>query len=236
MRREREGSKLDVNARAVMIALYKKLMALGLWRHIRSVGGSLTRGAGGASFVTHDNQAFFEDLIRSGGFCQDTRTGGMLHRGVISLREVTSGPALHLTLEPDDRITAHLDKSSPVVSAKAGGHCRYERSVVAAHIRREVLPLAIKLIRPSAAEGMEARQARRELEEAQAAVDEALTAGHPEEAAEAAAKLGALLEGFEDHAAAQQAYRAAIASGHPEVAPAAAYSLGTLLEAKGDQA
>ena len=62
---ERKGSKIDLGARLVMTALYKRLFSLGLWEHIRSVGGTREKGIGGAYFVTHDNRAFFDDLIRS---------------------------------------------------------------------------------------------------------------------------------------------------------------------------
>src|SRR6185312_919890 len=54
----RETSKLDARARTTMALLYRRLLALGLWRHIRSVEGALTTGAGGAHFTTRDNRAF----------------------------------------------------------------------------------------------------------------------------------------------------------------------------------
>jgi hypothetical protein len=111
---ERKGSRIDLGARLVMTALYKRLFALDLWRHIRSVGGTRERGLGGAYFVTHDNLAFFEDLLRTGSFCRDTAAGAILHKGGISLREVSAEPALHLELGEDDRIHVHLDERSPV--------------------------------------------------------------------------------------------------------------------------
>ena len=58
---EREGSLIDMSARSGMTALDTRLLEAGLWQHIRSVGGSWTRGAGGAYFSTHDNNAFLEE-------------------------------------------------------------------------------------------------------------------------------------------------------------------------------
>ena len=136
---ERKGSKIDLGARLVMTALYKRLFSLGLWQHIRSVGGNREKGIGGAYFVTHDNRAFFEDLIRSRSFCKDSAAGSILHKGVVSLREVAAQPGLHLELGADDRIYVHLDAHSPVGGIKADGTCRYERAKATEHIRRDVL-------------------------------------------------------------------------------------------------
>src|SRR5437879_12353762 len=136
---ELKGSRIDLGARLVMTALYKRLFSLGLWQHIRSVGGNREKGIGGAYFVTHDNQAFFDDLIRSGSFCKDSAAGSILHKKVISLREVAAQPGLHLELGADDRIYVHLDGHSPVCGVKADGTCRYGRAKTAVHIRRDVL-------------------------------------------------------------------------------------------------
>src|ERR1043166_3185755 len=136
---ERQGSKIDLGARLVMTALYKRLFGLGLWQHIRPVEGSGEPGLGGASFVTHDNQAFFEALISSRSFCKDTTAGSMLHKGVTSVREVTLGRGLHMELGADDRIHVHLDSTSPVGGIKPDGTCRYERARTAEHIRKDVL-------------------------------------------------------------------------------------------------
>src|SRR5260370_34014072 len=104
---ERKGSKIDLGARMVMTALYKRLFSLGLWQHIRSVGGPREKGIGGAYFVTHDNRAFFDDLIRSGSFSKDSAPGSVLHTGVSSLRERAAPPGLHLGLGADDPLYTH---------------------------------------------------------------------------------------------------------------------------------
>ena len=230
---ERKGSKIDLGARLVMTALYKRLFALGLWRHIRSVGGIREKGLGGAYFVTHDNRAFFEDLIRSGSFCRDTAAGSMLHRGVISLREVSAEPALHLELGDDERIYVHMDERSPVGGVKPDGTCRYVRAKTAEHIRKDVFRA---LTASRRAEGSPGRvsASTRELAAAETAFRRAREAEDPEALARTGVALGALLEGKGHLARAEELYRKAMATGHAEFAPAAAFSLGELLEGRGD--
>src|SRR6267143_628543 len=65
--------------------------------------------------------------------------GSILHKKVISVREVAAQPGLHLELGADDRIYVHLDAHSPVGGIKADGTCRYERAKATEHIRRDVL-------------------------------------------------------------------------------------------------
>src|SRR2546423_2505449 len=217
---ERKGSKIDLGARLVMTALYKRLFSLGLWQHIRSVGGNREKGIGGAYFVTHDNQAFFEDLVRSGKFCKDTAAGSILHKRVISLREVAAQPGLHLELSPDDRIYVHLDEHSPVGGVKADGTCRYEGAKAAVHIRRDVLraftgtpyvgQLALR-VSPSG----------KELASAEAAWRKARDSGDSEAAAGPGLTPVALFGHQGPFAPAHRPYRAALAPGHPEVGPAA---------------
>src|SRR3979411_3124633 len=89
---ERKGSKTYLGAPRVMPRLYKVLFSLGLWPHIRSVGGNREKGIGGAYFVTHDNQAFFEDLVRSGKFCKDSAPGSLLPKRVNSPRGCRAPP------------------------------------------------------------------------------------------------------------------------------------------------
>jgi hypothetical protein len=124
-----------------MTTLYQRLGEAGLWTHIRSVGGSWSRGIGGASFVTDDNKAFLEALVSSGRFCRDTAAGGILHPGLTSVREVVSGDGLHLSLDSENRIAVHIDNHSPVAGTRPSGECRYERVNTIAHIRHEVIPM-----------------------------------------------------------------------------------------------
>src|SRR3981081_58730 len=212
---ERKGSKIDLGARLVMTALYKRLFSLGLWQHIRSVGGNREKGIGGAYFVTHDNEAFFDDLIRGRSFCKDSAAGSILHKRVISLREVAAQPGLHLELGADDRIYVHLDEHSPVGGVKADGTCRYEGAKAAVHIRRDVLRAFTGSLRASDLAGRVSPSGR-EVAGAEAAWRKAQDLHDPEAVAQPALKLAALLEQQGHVARAQRLYRDAMATGHPE--------------------
>ncbi len=126
----------------VVSAVRRRLRPLGLWRDIH-LGGAVTKGVGGAYFVSQDSRALVEALLASGQFAIDTRAGGMLHRNQLSLREVTNGSGLHLLVQAGNRIEAHIDAVSPVIGTKPGGWGRYRWSRVLAHFGRDVLPLAM---------------------------------------------------------------------------------------------
>lgn len=219
-----------------MALLYRRLLEMGLWRHIRSAGGAVTSGSGGAHFTTKDNRAFLADLLSRDRFCRDTPRGGMLHRGQISVREITDGPGLHLSLADDNRIYVHFDRVSPAVGSTSDGTCLYDRSRFLAHIRREVFPLVISSYRPAQGESKNQRRARQGLYDAQRAWCEAAEAGRQEEAIEAGVRLAGLLAAANQSARkqAQALYRQAIDSGHDEFAPAASFGLATLLEERNE--
>jgi len=82
-------------------------------------------------------------LLSNPHFCVDTDVGGMLHRGSTSVREISTGDSLHLSLGTGNSVSAHIDAISPVDGREAGGRCRYEATRASAHIGREVVPLAI---------------------------------------------------------------------------------------------
>ena len=228
----REASKLDARARRTMALLYRRLLESGLWRHIRSVGGALTTGAGGAHFTTSDNRAFLQDLLATGRFCRDTPGGGLLHRGQISVREIADGAGLHLSLADNNRIYVHIDSVCPAVGAAADGTCRYDRMRSLSHMRREVFPLVMRSHRPSSPENKSLRQARLDLYDAQRAWCVAVQAGRKEESLEAGVRLAGLLAAQRENSwkRAQRLYRQAIDSGHENLAPAAVFGLGILLE------
>jgi hypothetical protein len=92
--------RLDARARMTMALLYRRLLEMGIWRHIHSVGG------------------------------------GLLHRGRISVREITDGPALHVSLADNNRIYVHVDRISPAVHATEDGTCRYDRHRSLSHMRQ----------------------------------------------------------------------------------------------------
>ncbi|MGH2810584.1 MAG: tetratricopeptide repeat protein, partial [Actinomycetota bacterium] len=233
MEQPRNRSRLNADARQVMTRLYGRLLEVGLWRHIESVGGSWKRAASGAYFITRDNQAFFDDLLASGGFCRDTGTGGALHRGALSVREISDQDGLHLTLEDDNRIYVHIDRHSPADGARPGGWCSYRRDLARAHLRREVLPLLMGLAR-GAADDTGPAAIRRRLKEAQESLRSSIRSGDEKESAEAAFGLAKLLEGLQDEKGARKAYEHAAASRDSRIAAAASYAMGEYLEKVSD--
>lgn len=86
------------------------------------------------SLARPDRRRFFSDLVTSGRFCRDTPVGGVLHRGTVSLREISDGDSLHVCVDGDDRVTVHIDHFSPVAGARTDGTCRYSVGAVVAHL------------------------------------------------------------------------------------------------------
>ncbi|MBV8996215.1 MAG: tetratricopeptide repeat protein [Pseudonocardiales bacterium] len=155
-----------------------------------------------------------------------------MHRGQISVREVTSGPGLRLALGDNDRIYVHIDKVSPVAGTAADGACRYDRARSLSHMRREVFPFVMHFHQSSSPENTSSRRARFDLYDAQRAWCIAVQAGHKDESLEAGVRLAGLLATQRESSwkRAQMLYQQAIDSGHEHFAPAAAFGLGILLE------
>lgn len=84
--------------------------------------------------VAKDKRAFFEELVTSGRFCRDTPLGGILHRGSVSLREISDGDSLHVCIDGADRVSVHVDRFSPVAGGCPDGRCRYSVAAVLAHL------------------------------------------------------------------------------------------------------
>jgi tetratricopeptide (TPR) repeat protein len=158
-----------------------------------------------------------------------------MHRGQISVREITNGPGLHLALEDNNRIYVHIDKVSPVAGATADGACRYDRARSLSHMRREVFPFVMHFHEPSSPEDTSRRRARFDIYDAQRAWCIAVQAGRKEESLEAGVRLAGLLATRRESSwkRAQRLYQQAIDSGHEHFAPAAAFGLGILLEELG---
>src|SRR5215218_1777268 len=136
-------NRLDAGARIVLTSLYNRLSQFGLWSHVLYVGGIWTSGVGGAHFTIEDHLGLLSSLLSSARFCVDTAAGGMLHPGATSVREVSTGDSLHLSLGSGNTVSAHIDAISPVAGRQSGGLCRYDPTGAAAHIGREVVPLAV---------------------------------------------------------------------------------------------
>jgi hypothetical protein len=124
-------------------ALRRRLRHIGLGRYIVKVSPA-RRGHGGAVLIVHDSQAFLLALIGNGSFGLDSAVGRMLHRGTVSLREVSSKSGLHLSVKPDNSVDAHVDRVPPVTGTKPDGRCRYRPGRVAGHFRHDLLPLVFR--------------------------------------------------------------------------------------------
>jgi hypothetical protein len=85
-------------------------------------------------FTVEDAGAFLRELEDTGRFRRDTRLGALFHRGKISLREVASSDSLHITVEPGNRVSAHVDRYSPLSKVQPDdARPRYSLHRVAAH-------------------------------------------------------------------------------------------------------
>lgn len=83
--------------------------------------------------------------MASGRFCRDTPLGGILHPGVVSLREITDGDSLHVCIGAGDTVSVHIDRFSPVAGARPDGCCRYSVRAVASHVATHLIAQARQL-------------------------------------------------------------------------------------------
>lgn len=84
-----------------------------------------------AAFATDDPLGLFLALEASDQFRRDTPLGGIFHHGKISFREVCRTDSLHITIDRN-RVTAHVDKISPLDCAP-DGTSKYSVAAVVAH-------------------------------------------------------------------------------------------------------
>jgi NRPS condensation-like uncharacterized protein len=125
--------------------LYQRLQELGVASRVVHVGKIGPRGRS-ADFFVDDATAFLADLERSGRFCEDTAAGRILHRGKASWREDCKARGLHVAVDPDGRVLAHLDRYSPVAAARRRGYCRYSPSRVVVHTAARVASDLIRFV------------------------------------------------------------------------------------------
>lgn len=98
-------------------------------------------------FTVEDTGAFLRELEETGRFRRDTRLGALFHRGKISLREVASCDSLHITVEPGNRVSAHVDRYSPLAKVQPEDtRPRYSLHRIAAHNITAVAADAARLI------------------------------------------------------------------------------------------
>lgn len=65
----------------------------------------------------------FNELDADGRFHRDNLLGRLFHLGTVSYRQVSDTDSLHVAVRPDNRISVHVDRVSPLV--RVGGRCRY---------------------------------------------------------------------------------------------------------------
>lgn len=97
--------------------------------------------------IATDRPGFLSDLVAGGRFCRDTRLGGILHPGVVSLREVSDGDSLHVLISGEDKISVHVDHFSPVAGGREDGCCTYSVRAVLAHVAAHVADQVRRLAR-----------------------------------------------------------------------------------------
>ena len=109
-----------------------RVAALGLASGVQAAEEPLRRGAA-HHFTTEDPVALLRELEESGRFRRDTRLGAIFHRGQVSLREVSPTHSLHITVGRGNKVSAHVDRYSPLASHQPEQVARYAFCRVAAH-------------------------------------------------------------------------------------------------------
>ncbi|HUP68915.1 MAG TPA: hypothetical protein VM142_03765 [Acidimicrobiales bacterium] len=87
----------------------------------------------------------FHALEKSGRFRRDTALGGILHRGKVSLREVSRSDSVHVIID-GNRVSAHVDRVCPL---DGGDHerTRYSLVRVVAHNLSDVVSSGLRRLR-----------------------------------------------------------------------------------------
>lgn len=113
-------------------AVAGRVAALGLVSGLQVDGAPARRGAT-HHFTTADPDTLLRELEESGRFRRDTRLGRLFHRGKVSLREVSPTHSLHITVGKGNRVSAHVDRYSPLATSQPEQAARYALHRVAAH-------------------------------------------------------------------------------------------------------
>ncbi len=105
------------------------------------------RPIGGGGKGGDDPAVVFAGLVENGRFMRDTRLGGMFHRGKVSLREVCRKDSLHVSVGPDNRVSVHVDRYSPLAERLRGNRIRYSPVRVLVHNAGMVADLVLSTLR-----------------------------------------------------------------------------------------
>lgn len=112
--------------------LYQRLLELGVAARLVDIGKIGPRGRS-ADFEVDDPGQFIDALKGSGRCCTDTPVGRILHPGKISIREDRFSQSLHVAMDANGHVLAHLDRLSPVRAGRRGETCRYSPWRVVVH-------------------------------------------------------------------------------------------------------
>lgn len=78
------------------------------------------------------NKPVFGRLDATGEFHRDSRLGRVFHPGTVSYREISANDSLHIAVTPDNRVSVHVDRVSPL-STRSGNRSRYSLLRVLRH-------------------------------------------------------------------------------------------------------
>lgn len=110
-----------------------RVAALGLASPVQADGARPVQRGASHHFTTEDPAGLLRELEESGRFRRDTRLGSIFHRGQVSLREVSPTHSLHITVGKGNRVSAHVDRYSPLATNQPEQIARYAFHRVAAH-------------------------------------------------------------------------------------------------------
>ncbi len=65
----------------------------------------------------------FRELDATGRFHRDNALGRIFHPGTVSYRELTPVDSVHVAVTPDNQVSVHVDRISPLLVR--AGRCRY---------------------------------------------------------------------------------------------------------------
>ena len=69
-------------------------------------------------------RTLFAALDAGGRFFRDNAVGRIFHPRALSFREICDTDSLHVAVLPDNRVSVHLDRVSPLL-VRTDGRCRY---------------------------------------------------------------------------------------------------------------
>ena len=78
------------------------------------------------------HQLLFTELDGRPPFHRDTALGRIFHPGTVSYREMRTNDSLHITVSPQNRVSVHVDRLSPL-AVRPGRPCRYSLLRAVAH-------------------------------------------------------------------------------------------------------